>query len=188
MISWPPAAAPPLPRQHQWPREMPLDGEPADVTARVEAYDEWLAHSPEVPKLLLTFSPGPGTMLGPEMIAWCAANISRLDIVACGPAGHHAPEDQPDAIAAAIAAWAGKHHLRSGAPARGSCSTGTGENARPPRNRHARHAGRQVTGHESNPPACVRRTRELIMQSYSSAASGMPATPIRSRSMSRRRT
>ena len=76
---------------------MPLDSEPADVTARVEAYDEWLAHSPEVPKLLLTFSPGPSTMLGPEMIAWCAANISSLDIAACGPAGHHAPEDQPDA-------------------------------------------------------------------------------------------
>jgi haloalkane dehalogenase len=101
----------------QWPRAMPLDGEPADVVARVEAYDEWLARSPEVPKLLLTFDPGPGTMLGPEMIAWCAANISSLDIAACGPAGHHAPEDQPDAIAAAIAAWADRHHLRSGRPA-----------------------------------------------------------------------
>lgn len=87
MISWPPVTAPPLLRQHQWPREVPLDSEPADVTARVEAYDEWLAHSPEVPKLLLTFSPGPSTMLGPEMIAWCAANISSLDIAACGPAG-----------------------------------------------------------------------------------------------------
>lgn len=55
----------------QWPREMPLDGEPADVVRRVEAYDTWLANSPEVPKLLLTFDPGPGTMMGPEVIAWC---------------------------------------------------------------------------------------------------------------------
>lgn len=87
------------------------------MVARVGAYDEWLAHSPEVPKLLLTFDPGPGTMLGPEMIAWCAANISGLEIAACGPAGHHAPEDQPDAIAAAIVAWADVHQLRYLSPA-----------------------------------------------------------------------
>ena len=45
----------------RWARSMPLGGEPADVVARVEAYDRWLAASPDVPKLLLTFRPGPGT-------------------------------------------------------------------------------------------------------------------------------
>jgi haloalkane dehalogenase len=111
----------------QWPRAMPLDGEPADVVARVEAYDEWLARSPEVPKLLLTFDPGPGMMVGPKMVAWCAANISSLEITPCGAAGHHAPEDQPDAIAAAIVAWADKHFLRSGsrAPAGFAAPAGT---------------------------------------------------------------
>jgi haloalkane dehalogenase len=49
----------------QWPREMPLDGKPEDVVGRIEAYDEWLAHSPEVPKILLTFDPSPGAMMGP---------------------------------------------------------------------------------------------------------------------------
>jgi haloalkane dehalogenase len=98
----------------QWPRAMPLDGEPADVVGRIEVYDEWLAHSPEVPKLLLTFDPGPGALMGPEMIAWCAANIASLEIENCGYAGHHAPEDQPDAIAAAIVGWADRHRLRSG--------------------------------------------------------------------------
>ncbi|MGO4755740.1 haloalkane dehalogenase, partial [Streptomyces sp. 2MCAF27] len=44
----------------RWARSMPLGGEPVDVVARVEAYDRWLAASPEVPKLLLTFAPGPG--------------------------------------------------------------------------------------------------------------------------------
>ncbi|HKH37331.1 MAG TPA: haloalkane dehalogenase [Rubrobacter sp.] len=97
----------------QWPREMPLDGEPADVVGRIEAYDEWLAHSPEVPKLLLTFDPGLGAMMGPQDVAWCAANIAGLEIEHCGYAGHHAPEDQPDAIAAAIVAWADRHDLRS---------------------------------------------------------------------------
>ena len=98
----------------QWSRAMPLDGEPADVVGRIEAYDEWLARSPEVPKLLLTFDPGPGAMMGSEIVAWCAANIAGLDIEHCGYAGHHAPEDQPEAIAAAIVAWADRYQLRSG--------------------------------------------------------------------------
>jgi haloalkane dehalogenase len=96
-----------------WPRAMPLGGEPADVVARVEAYDRWLAASTDVPKLLLTFNPGPGMMIGAEMATWCRGNIAALDVVACGPAGHHAPEDQPATIAAAIIAWADRHNLRS---------------------------------------------------------------------------
>jgi haloalkane dehalogenase len=100
-----------------WARSLPLDGEPEDVVARVEAYDQWLASSPDVPKLLLTFDPGPGTMIGPELAGWCRRHIAALEVAACGPAGHHAPEDQPAAIAAAVAAWAGRHGLRDPGPA-----------------------------------------------------------------------
>ena len=32
-----------------WPRPMPLDGEPADVVARIDAYDAWLAASAPCP-------------------------------------------------------------------------------------------------------------------------------------------
>src|SRR3954470_2197042 len=46
------SSLPPL----RWPRSMPLGGEPADVVARIEAYGRWLAASPDVPKLLLTFT------------------------------------------------------------------------------------------------------------------------------------
>jgi haloalkane dehalogenase len=96
----------------QWPRELPVDGEPADVVARVQAYDAWLAASSEMPKLLIAFEPGPGIMVQGPMIDWCRNNIANLDIERCAKAGHHAPEDQPDAIAAAIVAWADRHHLR----------------------------------------------------------------------------
>jgi haloalkane dehalogenase len=98
----------------QWPRSMPLDGEPTDVVSRIEDYDKWLANSQDVPKLLLTFDPGePNSLLiGPDMTAWCASNISSLEIENCGPAGHLAPEDQPGAIAAAITSWADRHQLR----------------------------------------------------------------------------
>lgn len=98
----------------QWPRELPIDGDPADVAERVEAYDAWLASSPEVPKLLLAFEPGPGTMIGPDVVEWCTDNIAALEVARCGRAGHHAPEDQPDAIAAALSAWCDGHRLRAG--------------------------------------------------------------------------
>jgi haloalkane dehalogenase len=96
----------------QWPRAMPIEGEPRDVVERVEAYDRWLAESMEVPKLLLTFDGSPETLLiGPDMVDWCRANIAALDVVGCGPAKHLVPEDQPQAIAAAICDWSIRHRL-----------------------------------------------------------------------------
>ncbi|MCW2917673.1 MAG: putative haloalkane dehalogenase [Actinomycetia bacterium] len=97
----------------QWPRSMPLGGEPADVVARIETYDQWLKASTDVPKLLLTFAPGPGAMMHEGIIAWCAANIAGLEIEHSeAVAGHHTPEDQPVLIATAISAWADRLGLR----------------------------------------------------------------------------
>ncbi|MGV9269576.1 haloalkane dehalogenase [Kitasatospora sp. NPDC003701] len=96
----------------QWPRSMPLGEEPADVVARIRDYDRWLATSADVPKLLLTFAPGPGAMMGPEIVDWCAENIAGLEIEhSDAVAGHHTPEDQPLAIAAAVTGWANRHGL-----------------------------------------------------------------------------
>ncbi|MEV4165359.1 haloalkane dehalogenase [Nonomuraea dietziae] len=89
----------------QWARSLPLDGDPADVAARVAAYDTWLAASPDVPKLLLTFDSSPTLLITRETAAWCRDNIAGLRIEHIGPSGHHATEDQPEAIAAAITAW-----------------------------------------------------------------------------------
>ena len=94
-----------------WARQMPLGGEPAELVARIEAYDAWLAESAPIPKLLLTFEGHPALM-SKQVTDWCAATIATLEIVACGPAGHHAPEDRPREIAAAISAWADRHQLR----------------------------------------------------------------------------
>ncbi|GAA1964085.1 haloalkane dehalogenase [Kitasatospora viridis] len=97
----------------QWPRSMPLGGEPADVVARIQAYDEWLATSADVPKLLMVFEPGPGVMMGPAIVDWCAEHIAGLEIARHGGvAGHHTPEDQPLAIAGAVTDWADRHGLR----------------------------------------------------------------------------
>jgi haloalkane dehalogenase len=95
-----------------WPRSTPIEGEPAEVAARIEAYDRWLAASAGVPKLLLAFEGSPETLLvGPAMIDWCRKNIAGLNVVACGPAKHVVPEDQPEAIAKAIIDWAAGNEL-----------------------------------------------------------------------------
>ncbi|WP_420000337.1 haloalkane dehalogenase [Streptomyces boninensis] len=94
----------------QWPREFPFDGEPADVVRRIEAYGQWLAGSPEVPKLLMAVADG--VALGSaENIEWAARHAANLTVEDIGPAGHHAPEDQPDAIGQAVARWLERNGL-----------------------------------------------------------------------------
>lgn len=91
---------------------MPIEGEPADVVEPIEAYDIWLAESTDIPKLLLTFDgPAETLLIGEAMTAWCRANMASLEVENCGAARYNAPEDQPEAIAAAISGWAERHRL-----------------------------------------------------------------------------
>ena len=92
-----------------WPREIPLDGTPADVVKRVEAYDAWLESSTGVPKLLLTFDPG-AIMTAPT-IRWCQDHIAALEVEHIGPGIHFVQEDNGPAIGAAIATWRQRHGL-----------------------------------------------------------------------------
>ena len=92
----------------QWPREIPIDGEPADVAAVVTRNGEWLASSPQIPKLLLTFD-GVDLSNRPDVIDWAR---DKLDVVALGAAGHHAAEDMPREIAQTITGWLARHPAR----------------------------------------------------------------------------
>jgi haloalkane dehalogenase len=65
-----------------------------------------------VPKLLMTFQGSPRCPLATIWRAGAAGNVAALETVYRGGAGHHAPEDRPDEIAAAISAWADRHWLR----------------------------------------------------------------------------
>jgi len=102
-----------------WARQLPVDGEPAEVIATIRAYDEWLASSALVPKLLLTFEGSPTLLITDPVIKWCRETISNLETEPCGAAGHHAAEDRPEEIAAAISNWLVRHALgaRTQAPA-----------------------------------------------------------------------
>lgn len=98
-----------------WARQIPLGGEPAELVARIEAYDTWLAESTQVPKLLMTFEGSPTLMFDERLSSWCRRNVAALEIEHCGQAGHHAPEDRPGEIAGAIFSWIDRHGL--GTPA-----------------------------------------------------------------------
>ncbi|WP_405486863.1 haloalkane dehalogenase [Nocardia sp. NBC_00511] len=98
-----------------WPREFPLEGEPADVVAIVENYDRWMADTPDIPKLVMAVEDGVG-LGSAEVIEWAATTFAATETANIGPAGHHCPEDQPDAIGQAVADWARRHAL-TGSPA-----------------------------------------------------------------------
>ncbi|WIY02180.1 alpha/beta fold hydrolase [Amycolatopsis mongoliensis] len=90
----------------RWARSLPLGGSPAEVVARIEKFDGWLASSREVPKLLITFDPGPDTMLTRPMLEWMSETFASLEVVHHPVvAGHHTPEEQPGLIASTLTAW-----------------------------------------------------------------------------------
>ena len=60
----------------------------------------------------MTFEGSPTLLVSAAVADWCASHIAGLEVVHCGPAGHHAPEDRPAEIAAALSAWADRHGLR----------------------------------------------------------------------------
>lgn len=83
-----------------WPRQIPIDGEPADVTAIVAEYAEWLAGSP-VPKLFVNADPG-AILTGPQR-DFCRSWPNQQEVTVAG--NHFLQEDSPDEISTAIAAW-----------------------------------------------------------------------------------
>ena len=87
-----------------WPRQIPIDGEPADVVEIVTAYADWLSTS-DVPKLLVVAEPG-AILRGPQL-EFCRTWPNQTEITVTG--NHFLQEDSPDEIGAAIAAWITAH-------------------------------------------------------------------------------
>jgi haloalkane dehalogenase len=88
----------------EWTRSLPIDEQPVEVMAVVKRNTAWLASQPKIPKLLLTFE-GNGMSSAPATVTWAKGAVPSLEIVALGPAGHHAPEDAPLEISNAIRSW-----------------------------------------------------------------------------------
>lgn len=83
-----------------WPRQIPIDGEPADVTALVAAYAEWLRTS-EVPKLFINAEPG-AILTGPQR-EFCRTWSNQTEVTVRGL--HFVQEDSPQEISTALRSW-----------------------------------------------------------------------------------
>ena len=90
-----------------WPRQVPIDGEPADVVERVNAYNEWLLHS-NLPKLHIYVTPGAANP--PETVAFLQQHMANYEAIYVGHGQHFFQEDHPEAIGRNISDWYRRIH------------------------------------------------------------------------------
>lgn len=83
-----------------WPREIPFDSEPADVTEIVKNYGDWLSKS-NVPKLFINAEPG--AILTGRQRDFCRGWPNQTEVTVKGV--HFIQEDSPEEIGQAIADW-----------------------------------------------------------------------------------
>lgn len=83
-----------------WPREIPIEGEPADVAEIVQSYGDWLPTS-EVPKLFINAEPG-AILTGPQR-EFCRTWAHQTEVTVAG--NHFVQEDSPHEIGEAIVSW-----------------------------------------------------------------------------------
>ena len=83
-----------------WPREIPFDGEPANVAAIIEANREWLA-GPAIPKLFVNADPG--SILVGRQREVCRSFENQTEVTVRGL--HFIQEDSGEAIGEATASW-----------------------------------------------------------------------------------
>jgi haloalkane dehalogenase len=84
-----------------WPREIPVDGEPADVTAIVNDYARWLSGNPTLSKLFVNAEPG--SILTGRQREYCRRWPNQREVTVAG--AHFVQEDSPHQMGEAIAEW-----------------------------------------------------------------------------------
>ena len=83
-----------------WPRQIPIDGEPPHMVSLVEAYGAFMAKSP-IPKLFINAEPG-SILVGAQR-DFCRSWPNQTEVTVKG--SHFIQEDSPEAIGHAIADW-----------------------------------------------------------------------------------
>ncbi|MBT5718090.1 MAG: haloalkane dehalogenase [Gammaproteobacteria bacterium] len=83
-----------------WPRQIPIDGEPADVVDIVQDYADWLSAA-QLPKLFINAEPG-AILTGPQR-EFCRSWPNQTEVTVSG--SHFIQEDSPHEIGKAIAHW-----------------------------------------------------------------------------------
>ncbi len=85
----------------RWPREIPIEGEPADVAEIVADYAQWLSRA-DVPKLFIDAEPG--AILTGAQREFCRAWPNQRQVTVAG--AHYVQEDSGAEIGRLIAEWA----------------------------------------------------------------------------------
>ncbi|MCY4563391.1 MAG: haloalkane dehalogenase, partial [Gammaproteobacteria bacterium] len=83
-----------------WPRQIPLDGEPADVVAIAQDYADWLSEC-DVPKLFVNAEPG--ALITGAVREYCRGWPNQTEVTVQG--SHFIQEDSPEEIGEAIRSW-----------------------------------------------------------------------------------
>jgi haloalkane dehalogenase len=83
-----------------WPRQIPIDGEPADVVEIVTAYADWMARA-QMPKLFVNADPG-SILTGPQR-EFCRTWPNQTEITV--PGIHFIQEDSAELIGSTLSRW-----------------------------------------------------------------------------------
>ena len=84
-----------------WPRQIPIDGEPPHMVDLVASYGEWMASNQELPKLFINADPG--SILTGKARKFCRTWPNQKEVTVAGT--HFIQEDSPAEIGIAVAEW-----------------------------------------------------------------------------------
>jgi haloalkane dehalogenase len=83
-----------------WPRQLPIDGQPAEVAEIVERNGGWISQV-AIPKLFINGDPG--SVITGRLRDFCRSWPAQTEVTV--PGIHHLQEDSPDLIGAALSEW-----------------------------------------------------------------------------------
>lgn len=83
-----------------WPRQIPIEGEPAAMVELVDSYGNWMANN-HIPKLFINAEPG--SILTGRPREFCRSWLNQTEVMVAG--SHFIQEDSPLEIGRAIAQW-----------------------------------------------------------------------------------
>ncbi|WCM27400.1 haloalkane dehalogenase [Sphingomonas sp. QA11] len=90
------------------PNELPIEGQPADVSTMLEQAHEALKAS-VYPKIL--FTGDPGALVSPAFAQTFAAGLTNCQLIKLGPGAHYLQEDHPETIGHAVADWIARNEV-----------------------------------------------------------------------------
>ena len=84
-----------------WPRQIPISGEPPEMVELVAGYGAWLETTDNLPKLFINAEPG--SILTGKPREYCRSWPNQREVTVKG--AHFVQEDSPVEIGQAVAAW-----------------------------------------------------------------------------------